>query len=87
MDLIQYLNNTQVNDFILKMDQEAIFRILVSIGTLLSKTSSTKDVEYLKTIYKSLEISGLTLEGIVTNAATHSEKVKKSAIYILKMFE
>lgn len=87
MDLIQYLNNTQVNDSILKMDQEAIFRILVSIGTLLCKTSSQKDAEYLKTIYKSLEISGLTIESIVTNSSLHTDKVKKSALYILKMFE
>lgn len=87
MELIQYLNNTQMNEAVLMMDQEAIFRILVSIGTLLTKTRSQKDTDYLKTIYRSLEVSGAMIEKIVTNPTAYAEKVKKSAVYILKMFE
>lgn len=87
MELVNYLNNVQMNDCILNIDQEGIFRILVSIGTLLKKTQSQKDADYLKTIYRSLEVSGATIEKIVTNSASYTEKVKKSAVYILKMFE
>lgn len=87
MEFINYLNNTQMNHSILKMDQEAIFRILVSIGTLLTKTHADKDVDYLKTIYKSLEVSGSMIEKIVTNSSIYTDKVKKSAVFILKIFE
>ena len=74
-----------MNNNFLKMDQEAIFRILVSIGTLLTKTSSQKDDDYLKTIYKSLEQSISIIQIIVSNPSEYTDKVIKSANNVLKM--
>jgi len=86
MEILQYLNDTRVNEFLLNMDQEAIFRVLVCIGTLLTKTYNLKDVDYLKTVYRSLEVSGASIEKIVSNSAGYENKVKMCAAYILNMF-
>ncbi len=85
LDIIHYFNNKEMNNNFLKMDQEAIFRILVSIGTLLTKTSSQKDDDYLKTIYKSLEQSISIIQIIVSNPSEYTDKVIKSANNVLKM--
>lgn len=86
LEIIEFLNCNEINDNLLQMDQEAIFRILVSIGTLLTKTSSQKDYYYLKT-FKSLKKSVSVIQTIVSNPSAYTDKVNKSAISVLKIFE
>jgi len=86
MEIVQYLNDVKLNEFLLGMDQEAVFRVLVCIGTILTKTYNLKDVDYLKTVYRSLEVSGAAIEKIVSNPAGFENKVKMCAVYILNLF-
>lgn len=87
LELIEYMNCKVINDNLLKMDQEAIFRILVSIGTVLTKTNSQKDHNHFKTLFNSLKRSLSVIQTIVSNPSGYSDKVNKSAIYVLKIFE
>jgi hypothetical protein len=86
MEIVQYLNDVKLNEFLLSMDQEAVFRVLVCIGTILTKTYNLKDVDYLKTVYRSLEVSGAAIEKIVSNPAGFENKVKMCAVHILNLF-
>ena len=85
MELIEFINSEQLNESIFNYDLESIFRILVCAGTLLVKTNEKKDVEYLITVFKSLEHAKSMCERIVQKSEKYTEKVHKSASYLLKI--
>jgi phospholipase A-2-activating protein len=85
MELIEFINSEQLNESIFNYDLESIFRILVCAGTLLVKTNEKKDVEYLITVFKSLEHAKSMCERIVQKSEKYTEKVHKSATYLLKI--
>lgn len=87
LELNEYFNSEQLNEFVFNFDFEAIFRILVSIGTLLTKTNAHKDAEYLLTVFKSLEFSKSMCQSIVQKSEKYPEKVHKCANYLIKLLK
>lgn len=85
LELVEYFNSEQLNESLYNFDFEAIFRVLVSMGTLISKTNSNKDVEYLISVFKSLEHAKSMCETIAQKSAKYPEKVSKSADYLMKL--
>ena len=85
-ELIEYFNTPELNEHILNMDSEAIFRLLVSIGTLLAKINEQKDSDFLKAMFKSLENGAVTIEKIIQKASKYPTKVQQCASCILEIF-
>jgi hypothetical protein len=85
MEFIEFFNSEALNESVFNFDFESIFRVMVCIGTLLTKTNAHKDSDYLVTVFKSLERGKRICENIVQKSEKYPEKVHKSASYLLKI--
>jgi hypothetical protein len=85
LEIVEYLNSPELIDNLLNMDFEAIFRVLVAIGTLLVKTYNEKDVELIRTMFKALKAAEDVMQAIVNKSDKYPEKLHKSASAILKI--
>ncbi len=83
-ETLEYLNEPNLSSSILNWDAEAIFRMLVSIGTLVSSTDKAIDYNYLSTAAKSVGNFNLICKEISVKEQRYPEKVVKCANYLLK---
>ncbi len=83
-ETLEYLNEPNLTSSLLNWDAEAIFRMLVSIGTLVSTTDTVIDYNYLSTVAKSVENFYLICKEISVKEQRYPEKVVKCANYLLK---
>ncbi len=81
-ELIEYLNNSRLCENLADWDNEAIFRLLVSYGTLLSDRNSSLDHDFLISIAKSLANFKETCERINAKSDKYPEKVKLCSGYL-----
>ena len=84
VEMIEYLNEPNLTNSILNWDSEAIFRILVSVGNLLSNTDTVLDYPYLISVTKSMENFALICKEISLKGQLYPEKVVKCAEYLVK---
>ena len=84
-ELIEFFNHPQLCENILNWDPEPIFRVLVSVGTLTSKTNARKETDYLISMFKSIELFKNVCETILFKAEKYPEKVNKSADLIVQL--
>lgn len=85
IEFIQYFNEL-AGSCLLNWDSEAIFRVQVAYGTLVSKTDSCFDYELMKTVAKSLDGFKLACQEINAKAAKFPDKVHSSARFLLNEF-
>lgn len=82
IEFIQYFNEL-AGSCLLNWDAEAIFRVQVAYGTLVSKTDSCFDYELMRTVAKSLDGFKLACQEINAKAAKFPDKVHSSARFLL----
>lgn len=78
-ELVGYINEPQLTSSILNWDSEAVFRILVSFGTMISNTDQAIDYEYLISVTKSLENFYSACKQIAARKDKFAEKVVNCA--------
>jgi hypothetical protein len=84
LDLIKYLNE-YVYSNMLNWDDEAIFRVLVCVGNLVSK--GTPESDYLLSIVVSLGEFKLVCERLLAKPAKNSDKVNKTLNYLSEFLD
>jgi len=87
LPLIEYLNGTNLCDAVLNWDAEAVYRMLVSYGTIVSKVRNNPNSEYLVAIASSLENFKILCKSIQLLGDKFPEKVQKCASSLTKLIE
>lgn len=82
IEFVQYLND--LSSTVLNWDSEALFRVLVTFGTLISKTDANLEYDFILTVAKSLEHFRSVCNDICAKAQKYSPKVNACATYLLK---
>jgi hypothetical protein len=82
-EFIELLNDPSFCNSLLNWDSESIFRIQVSLGTLISTTDNVIDYAYLTGVLKSLENFLNSCKDITNKSQKYSEKVVKCAKYLI----
>ena len=78
-EMIEFMNNPDLTNAMLTWDSEAIFRMLVTIGNLVSHTDQVLDYDYLRTVLKSVENFYLICKQISGAPQRYADKVVKCA--------
>jgi len=84
---IEYLNDSQTLDLMLNWDSEALFRILVCIGTLLSDSNMHLDFPILLSVVQSAGEVKKICDYITSKADKYPEKIKKCNTYLRRLIE
>jgi hypothetical protein len=87
LPLIEYLNDTTLCDSVLNWDSEAVYRMLVSYGTIVSKLKNNPISEYLVVMASSLENFKILCKSIQLLGDKFPEKVQKCASSLTKLIE
>ena len=84
---IEYLSDPKIVDVIANWDAEALFRILVCMGTLLSDSNVHFDLPILISIVQSSGDFKKLCESIALKADKYPDKVKKCNNYLKRLIE
>ena len=84
-DLLECINDEMLCDHVLNWDVESIFRMLVCYGTLLSKTNTPLDVDFLISVACSLRNFNAVCENVHAKSAKYPEKVQKCVAHLTKL--
>jgi hypothetical protein len=84
---IEYLNDSQTLDLMLNWDSEALFRILVCFGTLLSDSNMHLDFPILLSVVQSAGEVKKISDYITSKADKYPDKIKKCNNYLRRLIE
>ena len=84
---IEFLNDSQTLELISNWDPEALFRVLVCFGTLLSDSNSHLDLPILLSIIQSTGELKKLCDYISSKADKYPEKIKKCNSYLKRLAE
>ena len=84
---IEFLNDSQTLDLILTWDPEALFRILVCFGTILSDSNTHLDLPILLSLVQSAGELKKMCGYIASKADKYPDKIKKCNNYLKRLTE
>lgn len=82
IEFVQYLD--ELSGVFMNWDSEALFRVLVAFGTLISRSDSLLDYEIIRSVATTLQNFKLACKEIDHKAQKFPDKVTSSARYLLK---
>lgn len=85
IEFVQYLN--ELASVVLNWDAEALFRVFVTFGTLVSRTDSQLDYEFILTVAKSLDSFPLACQEVNAKAQKFPQKVTSCVSFLFKEFK
>jgi hypothetical protein len=84
-EFVEYLSSPELCECITNWDNEAIFRVLVCVGTVLSDSNANVDTGYLVSVVKSLGAVGKVCGDIGSKADKYLDKVRKCNGHLAKL--
>ena len=84
-EFVEYLSSPELYECITNWDNEAIFRLLVCVGTVLSDTNPYVDTAYLVAVVRSLGAVVKVCGEIASKADKYLDKVRKCNGHLAKI--